>query len=120
MTTVTDTMQSTASVVHQAKFIDVKGIRTRYYELGSGEPMLLIHGATFSGQGSANTWTLNLAGLSQNFHVFAPDRLGNGMTDNPSETRTIRQKLWCNTCTTSPKPWASRACMWWASPSAPT
>ena len=83
MTTATDTMQSTASVVHQAKFIDVQGVRTRYYELGSGEPMLLIHGATFSGQGSANTWTLNLAGLAQKFHVFAPDRLGNGMTDNP-------------------------------------
>ena len=83
MATITDTMQSTGSVVHQAKFIDVNGTRTRYYELGSGEPMLLIHGATFSGQGSANTWTLNLAGLAEKFHVFAPDRLGNGMTDNP-------------------------------------
>ena len=50
MATVTDTMQSTGSVVHQAKFIDVKGTRTRYYELGSGEPMILIHGATFPGR----------------------------------------------------------------------
>ena len=83
MATIIDTMQNTGSVMHQAKFIDVNGTRTRYYELGSGEPMLLIHGATFSGQGSANTWTLNLEGLSRKFHVFAPDRLGNGMTDNP-------------------------------------
>lgn len=85
MATATSNMLSTGSVVHQAKFIDVKGVRTRYYELGSGEPMILIHGATFSGQGSANTWTLNLGGLAEKYHVFAPDRLGNGMTDNPQK-----------------------------------
>ena len=83
MATATSTMLSTGSVVHQAKFVDVKGTRTRYYELGDGEPMMLVHGATFGGTGSANTWTLNLGGLSKKFHVYAPDRLGNGITDNP-------------------------------------
>ncbi|MGH9680324.1 MAG: hypothetical protein ACRD4Y_10270, partial [Candidatus Acidiferrales bacterium] len=27
----------------KAKFVNVNGIRTRYYEAGKGEPMILIH-----------------------------------------------------------------------------
>ena len=39
----------------KAKFVDVNGIRTRYYEMGSGEPMVLIHAEEgFSGHASAN------------------------------------------------------------------
>ena len=83
MTTSASVTLSPGSVIHEAKFVDVKGIRTRYYEVGDGEPMLLIHGAVFSGTASANTWTRNLAGLGQTYHVYAPDRLGNGITDNP-------------------------------------
>lgn len=67
----------------EAKFMDVNGINTRYYEEGRGEAMLLVHGAAFGGFGSTNTWTRNIGGLSKKFHVYSPDRLGNGMTDNP-------------------------------------
>lgn len=67
----------------QAKFIEADGLRTRYYEVGSGHPMVLCHGAGFSGTSSANTWALNLPGLGQRFHVFAADKLASGMTDNP-------------------------------------
>ena len=28
----------------KAKFIDVQGVRTRYYEYGQGEPLVLVHG----------------------------------------------------------------------------
>ena len=28
----------------EIKFVDVKGVRTRYIEAGSGEPLILIHG----------------------------------------------------------------------------
>jgi 2-hydroxy-6-oxonona-2,4-dienedioate hydrolase len=66
-----------------AKFIDVNGVRTRYYDEGSGDPMLLVHGSGFSGTASANTWTLNIAGLAEQFHVYAPDKLASGMTGNP-------------------------------------
>jgi 2-hydroxy-6-oxonona-2,4-dienedioate hydrolase len=68
---------------YEAKFIDVNGIRTRYYEAGSGEPMVLFHGAPWGGVSNANTWVENLDTLSKHFHVYAPDRLGTGMTDNP-------------------------------------
>jgi pimeloyl-ACP methyl ester carboxylesterase len=68
----------------KAKFVDVNGIRTRYYELGSGEPMVLIHAEEgFSGHASANYFAKNIPGLAKHFHVFALDRLGSGLTDNP-------------------------------------
>jgi hypothetical protein len=67
----------------QAKFIDVQGVRTRYYEAGQGEPMVLIHGGSTAGSSTANVWSRNLPGLAKRFHVFAVDRLGSGLTGNP-------------------------------------
>jgi pimeloyl-ACP methyl ester carboxylesterase len=67
----------------KTKFVDVDGVRTRYYEAGQGEPMLLLHGEGWSGHSSANTWAKNIPGLSRRFHVFAPDKLASGMTGNP-------------------------------------
>jgi len=68
---------------YEARFVDVNGIRTRYYEAGSGEPLLLLHGAPWGGVASANTWVDNFDTLSKHFHVYAPDRIGAGLTDNP-------------------------------------
>jgi len=77
-------VSSTASIQGlEAKFIDVHGIRTRYYDSGQGEPMVLCHGHGWDGSASANAWTLNIAGLSKHFRVLAADKLGSGMTDNP-------------------------------------
>ena len=69
----------------EARFIDVNGIRTRYYEMGQGEPMVLVHGSGFTGTASANTWYRNLPGLAETFHVYAADKLAYGMTDNPDD-----------------------------------
>ena len=67
-----------------AKFIDVDGIRTRYWEKGKGPALLLIHGGQPTGKGGgALTWLRNFDGLSQQFHVYAIDRLGQGLTGNP-------------------------------------
>lgn len=73
----------------QAKFIDVDGVRTRYYEVGQGEPMVLVHGSGFSGSASANTWTPVLADLGKSFHVFAADKLASGMTGNPKDPKDL-------------------------------
>jgi 2-hydroxy-6-oxonona-2,4-dienedioate hydrolase len=79
----------------EARFIDVDGVPTRYYDVGTGDPMLLVHGSGFSGTASANTWTLNLAGLSERYRVLAPDKLASGMTGNPEsdEALTIRGEV---------------------------
>ena len=73
------------------KFVVVKAlggnINTRYYEMGQGEPLLLVHGGGFAGYYSANVWSKNIPGLAQRFHVFAPDKLMSGMTDNPPDDK---------------------------------
>jgi pimeloyl-ACP methyl ester carboxylesterase len=67
----------------EAKFIDVNGINTRYYDEGTGDTVLLIHGGPWEATSSANDWSLNIPGLAKKFRVLAMDRLANGMTDNP-------------------------------------
>ncbi len=68
------------------RFIDVDGVRTRYYEAGKGEPLVLLHGGHFGFVGvcALDTWSLNLAPLAEHFHVYALDKLGQGYTDIPA------------------------------------
>jgi pimeloyl-ACP methyl ester carboxylesterase len=69
-----------------AKFVDINGARTRYYDYGRGEPIVLAHGGTVLGdaQTNANTWSKNIPGLAKSFRVLALDRLAQGMTGNPN------------------------------------
>jgi pimeloyl-ACP methyl ester carboxylesterase len=73
------------------KFVNVPAlggiIKTRYYEAGQGDPLLLVHGGGFAGYYSANVWSKNIPGLAMHFHVFAPDKLMSGMTDNPPDDK---------------------------------
>ena len=72
----------------EAKFIDVDGIRTRYFMTGEGAPLVLFHGGNFGSRNlaeSACDWELNIQGLSQWYRVFAVDKLGQGYTDNPKD-----------------------------------
>ena len=68
------------------KWIDVEGIRTRYFETGAGRPIVLVHGGTAgdaSGGANAEDFNLNFAELAKRFRVISVDRLGQGYTDNP-------------------------------------
>ena len=66
------------------KFIDVDGVRTSYFEGGSGDDMVLVHGGHFGSPGvSAIDWTVIFPLLAAHFHVYAVDKLGMGLTDNP-------------------------------------
>ena len=65
------------------KFIDVGGIRTRYFDAGQGQPLVLIHGGQWPATASADGWSPIFDHLAQNFHVYAFDKLGMGFTDNP-------------------------------------
>jgi pimeloyl-ACP methyl ester carboxylesterase len=70
----------------EEKWLDVDGIRTRYFDQGSGERIVFIHGAQFGasdGASSAKTWALNFPVLSAWHNVIAFDKLGQGYTDNP-------------------------------------
>ena len=42
-----------------AKFVILDGVRTRYFEAGKGENLVLIHGGKFGTFYSAYHWSLN-------------------------------------------------------------
>ncbi len=69
--------------MENAKFVDVKGVRTQYYEAGEGEPLLLVHGGAFGGFDSAEDWGVNFDSLAGHFHTFAIDKVGQGFSDAP-------------------------------------
>lgn len=66
-----------------AKFVTLDGVKTRYFEAGKGDDLVLIHGGKFGTFYSAYHWSLNFHELSKHFHVYAFDKLGMGDTDNP-------------------------------------
>ena len=70
----------------EGKWIDVDGIRTRYFEAGSGDPIVFVYGGNFGTSDSASaaqTWNLNWQALAKRNRVIIPDKLGQGETDNP-------------------------------------
>ena len=67
----------------KAKSVDVDGIKTSYFEGGSGEAMVLVHGGGFGSTVSANCWSPIFDYLAAHFHVYVIDKLGQGYTDNP-------------------------------------
>ena len=67
----------------QEKFVDVDGVRTRYYDVGRGSPVLLIHGGQPGSYDSVDDWSLNIGPLSKHHRTIALDKLGQGLTDNP-------------------------------------
>lgn len=62
------------------KFVDVKGVNTRYFEKGKGRPVIFLHGCT----GSLESFYHNLLELSKFFRVIAIDMIGHGFTDKPN------------------------------------
>jgi pimeloyl-ACP methyl ester carboxylesterase len=72
------------------KWIDVEGIRTRYFDCGQGEPIVLVHGGSMGDPNAASAlddWALNVEDLSRCHRVIGFDRLGQGFTDNPRRDR---------------------------------
>jgi pimeloyl-ACP methyl ester carboxylesterase len=58
----------------EGSFVDLAGHRTHFIEVGSGDPVILVHGFFFD----AFTWHNNLDALSASFRVIAPDLWGFG------------------------------------------
>lgn len=70
------------------KWVEVEGVRTRYFEAGEGETLVLVHGGQFgddSGGANAEDFDRNFSALASRFRVISVDRLGQGYTDNPPE-----------------------------------
>jgi 2-hydroxymuconate-semialdehyde hydrolase len=62
------------------------GFTTNLHDVGSGEPVLLLHG---SGPGVTSwaNWRLTIPVLAEEFRVIAPDIVGFGFTERPEDVR---------------------------------
>jgi pimeloyl-ACP methyl ester carboxylesterase len=67
--------------------VDVNGIKLVYRTAGSGDPLILLHG--FSGTGEA--WTPFVADLAASYTLIIPDLRGHGRSTNPGGRFTHRQ-----------------------------
>ena len=67
--------------------VRVNGIDMSYQVLGSGEPLLLLHGFL----GCGDDWQPFIQALAKQFQVIVPDLRGHGWSTNPAKTFTHRQ-----------------------------
>jgi pimeloyl-ACP methyl ester carboxylesterase len=55
-------------------YIDARGVRTYYQEMGAGAPVLLLHG----GGATADSWLGQAPALAEQYRVLMPERRGHG------------------------------------------
>ena len=74
--------------------VNVAGIGTNYIAAGdAGEPLLLVHGSGPGVTAFAN-WRGVIPDLARHFRCFAPDTLGFGYTDFPSDIEGFAMDRW--------------------------
>lgn len=61
------------------KYFDSAGVKIRYIELGSGEPVIALHGLG----GSSDSWLPAVAPLANNHRLILFDQRGHGLSDKP-------------------------------------
>jgi pimeloyl-ACP methyl ester carboxylesterase len=69
--------------VNNARYVDVVGTRTRYFDAGNGPPLVLVHGGGYATHWNAEDWEHNFDDLATTFRVVAVDKIGSGFSDNP-------------------------------------
>ena len=65
------------------KHADLSGVRVAYSDVGSGEPILLVHGIPTS----SYLWRNVVRALQDDYRLVAPDLMGLGDTETPLEHR---------------------------------
>ena len=70
--------------------ISAAGIETNLHDVGTGQPVMMIHGSGPGVSAYAN-WRLNMPVLSQHFRVIAPECVGFGYTERPTGVRYQRE-----------------------------
>ena len=75
----------------QDRFFDSNGVRIRYVEQGSGDPIVLLHGDG----GNLNGWIDSgvLPNLAQNYRVIAFDARGSGKSGKPHEVKAYGREM---------------------------
>ncbi len=73
--------------------VDVGGIGTNYIVAGAGEPLILIHGSGPGVTAFAN-WRGVIPDFAAHFRCYAPDTLGFGYTDFPTDIAGFAMDRW--------------------------
>lgn len=73
--------------------VDVGGVRTNYIVAGEGEPLILIHGSGPGVTAFAN-WRGVIPDFAAHFRCYAPDTLGFGYTDFPTDISGFSMDRW--------------------------
>jgi pimeloyl-ACP methyl ester carboxylesterase len=75
----------------QDKFFDSSGVKIRYVDLGSGDPVILLHG----NGGSLEEWVNSgmLQSLERDFRVIAFDARGHGKSDKPHDPKAYGREM---------------------------
>ncbi len=93
----TSAINSMSTKESAGRMVDAGGITTHYHEIGTGDPVLLLHGSGPGVSAWAN-WRLNMPVLGEWFRVLAPDLVGFGYTERPDEVYysldTWRDHVW--------------------------
>jgi pimeloyl-ACP methyl ester carboxylesterase len=63
------------------RWATIDGARMRYLCAGSGPPLILLHGLL----GYSFSWRFTIPALARHATIYAPDMLGAGFSDRPSE-----------------------------------
>jgi pimeloyl-ACP methyl ester carboxylesterase len=66
--------------------VAANGLNIHYTEHGAGQPLVLLHTGTATGQ----MWEQQVPALERYFRLILPDLRGHGLTDNPSGEFTYR------------------------------
>ncbi len=66
----------------ESKFVDAGGVKTHYFEAGSGPPVILLHGGG-AGADAYGNWRGVVPTLAEYFKVYAVDMIGFGETAKP-------------------------------------
>ncbi|MEO9477143.1 MAG: alpha/beta hydrolase [Cyclobacteriaceae bacterium] len=69
----------------ESKSIEVRGIAIKYYEMGEGQPMVILHGWG----SSKEVFKRFITYYSKKFRVFAPDLPGFGESETPKIPWTV-------------------------------
>jgi haloalkane dehalogenase len=74
-----DTTATSAAFPFESRFVDVRGSKMRYIDVGEGDPILFLHGNPTS----SYLWRNIIPHLSDQARCIAPDLIGMGKSDHP-------------------------------------
>lgn len=85
-------ISKTPIVNDSSEWIAAAGLRTHYHVAGAGVPLVLLHGSGPGVSAWAN-WSSVIPLLAREFRVYAPDVVGFGSTERPTDAH-YDIKLW--------------------------